>query len=178
MALKSTIFKLTLHVADMDRHYYGEHNLTLARHPSETDLRMMIRTAVFALNASETLVFTKGISTDDEPDLWDKSLSGEIDHWFELGQPDEKRVRQACGKARHVSVYTYQPKSASVWRTQVSAKFGRLANIQVIDLQCDDYAQLTSLAERNMVLTATIQDGELNLSSVLGSVILRQDRWF
>ena len=70
MALKATIHKATLNIADMDRHYYADHQLTIAQHPSETDLRVMIRLLAFALNAGDTLEFTKGLSTDDEPELW------------------------------------------------------------------------------------------------------------
>ena len=43
MALKATIYKADLQIADMDRHVYGDHALTIARHPSETDERMMAR---------------------------------------------------------------------------------------------------------------------------------------
>ena len=105
MALKATIFKAELQLSDMDRHHYQTHALTLARHPSETDERMLLRLAAFALNADERLEFTKGISSEDEPDLWLKNLSGEIELWIELGQPDEKRMRRACGRARRVVVY-------------------------------------------------------------------------
>src|SRR6056297_2009370 len=107
MALKATIFKAALNIADMDRHYYGDHQLTLAQHPSETAERLMVRLLAFALNASETLTFTKGISTDDEPDLWQKSLSDDIELWIELGLPNESRLRKACGRAQRVIVYAY-----------------------------------------------------------------------
>lgn len=178
MALKATIFKAALSVADMDRHYYADHNLTLARHPSETDLRMMIRLAAFALNASEQLSFTKGLSTDEEPELWAKNLSGEIDLWIELGQPDEKRLRQACGRAKQVMVYTYQEKSAVVWRSQIATKLTRFKHLKIVDFVDVDIEALESLAERTMRLSAVIQDGELTLSAEAGSVVLAQNTWF
>src|SRR5680860_958910 len=106
MALKATIFKATLNIADMDRHYYADHQLTLAQHPSENDERMMIRLLAFALNAREGLEFTKGLSTDDEPELWQKSLSDEIELWIELGLPDESRLRKACNRSKQVILYT------------------------------------------------------------------------
>ncbi len=106
MALKATIFKAELHIADMDRHHYGDHALTIARHPSETDERMMMRIVAFALNAHEDLVFTKGLSTENEPDLWQKSLSDDIELWIDLGQPDDKRIRKACGRAQQVMMAT------------------------------------------------------------------------
>ena len=106
MALKSTIFKASLQVSDMDRSHYGSHFLTLARNPSETDERMMVRLLAFALNASDALVFGNGLSADDEPDLWQKDLTGSIELWLDVGLPDEKLVRKACGRASRVIVYT------------------------------------------------------------------------
>src|SRR5690242_18259904 len=105
MALKATIFKADLNIADMDRDYYGDHALTIARHPSETDERMMVRVFAFARHAHERLQFTKGLSADDEPDLWQKSLSDEIELWIDVGQPDEKRVRKACNRSQRVALY-------------------------------------------------------------------------
>ncbi len=107
MALKATIFKVELQVADMDRSYYGDHALTIARHPSETDERMMLRVLAFALHAGPDLAFGKGLSTDDEPDLWQRDLTGAIALWIDVGQPDEKLLRRACGRAREVVVYAY-----------------------------------------------------------------------
>src|SRR6478735_4289542 len=115
MAIKSTVFKAELSIADINRGYYEDHVLTIARHPSETNQRMILRLAAFALNAHEHLTFTKGLSDVDAPDIWQKSLTGEIEHWIELGQPLEKRIRQACGKASHVSIYTYQRGATQNW---------------------------------------------------------------
>ncbi|HXH71658.1 MAG TPA: YaeQ family protein, partial [Mariprofundaceae bacterium] len=115
MAINATIFKAEVQITDLDRHYYADHQLTIARHPSETDSRMMVRLVAFAFHAGEALQFTRGISTEDEPDLWQKSMSGEIELWIELGQPDEKRIRKACGRARKVIVYTYQQRSGEAW---------------------------------------------------------------
>ena len=92
MALKATVYKVELQISDMDRHYYGTHALTLALHPSETEQRLMVRVLAFALLAEEGLSFGRGLSTEDEPDLWRRSLTGEIEQWIELGQPDESRV--------------------------------------------------------------------------------------
>ena len=115
MALKSTIFKAALQVADMERGYYADHALTIARHPSETDERMMLRVLAFALHADRpTSSFGKGLSTDDEPDLWRRDLTGAIGLWIDVGQPDEKLVRRACGRARQVVVYAYG-RGADLW---------------------------------------------------------------
>ena len=104
MATKATISKALLNIANMDSQYYAEHNLTMAKHPSETDLRLMVRLVAFILNADENLVFTKGISQEDEPDLWKKSLGGDIELWIDLGQPDVKRIKKACGRSKEVII--------------------------------------------------------------------------
>jgi len=160
MALKATIFKAQLQIADMDRHHYQEYALTLARHPSENDIRMMVRLMAFAFNAHEDLAFTKGLSTDDEPDVWRKNLRGEIDLWIDVGQPDEKRIRKACGRARKVMIYTYSGNSAEIWWNQIQDKLDRFDNLEVISLSEQTVQELSTLAQRNMQLQCTIQDGQ------------------
>jgi len=159
MALKSTIFKAELQIVDMDRDYYQNHALTLARHPSETDERMMVRLFVFALHAHSELVFTKGLSSDDEPALWQKSLSNEIQIWIDLGQPDEKRIRKACGRANQVFIYTYQHRNAQVWWNQIADKLSRFENLSVININENGVSTLTKRVQRNMQLQILIQDG-------------------
>ena len=163
MALKATIFKADLQIADMDRHYYNSHALTIAQHPSETDERMMVRVLAFAMYADERLAFTKGISTDDEPDLWLKSLSDEIELWIELGQPDEKRLRKAAGRAKQVVIITYNSRSAAVWRGQMQEALSKLSNVTVRALSNDTVESLAKLAQRSMSLQCTIQEGEVSL---------------
>jgi len=145
----------------MDRHYYQDHQVTIARHPSENDERMMVRLLVFALNASESLQFTKGLSSDDEPDLWQKNLSDEIELWIDLGQPDEKRIRKACGRARQVIIYNYQQRSGSAWWEQNRNKLERFDNLSLFSLTDEAVVALGTMAERSMRLQCTIQDGQL-----------------
>ena len=177
MAIKSTIFKAELSISDMDRHYYDNHQLTIARHPSETDERMMLRIAIFVLHASEFLTFTKGLSTDDEPDLWQKNLTDEIEVWIDLGQPDEKRMRKACGRSKQVCVYCYSTKSAVVWWQQVKTKFSRFENLTVRHISAETVEQLGQLAEKNMQLQCSIQGGILWIGSGEKSVELSFELW-
>ncbi|HYD95968.1 MAG TPA: YaeQ family protein [Noviherbaspirillum sp.] len=164
MALKATIFKADLQVSDMDRHYYAEHSLTIARHPSETDERMMVRVLAFALHAHEALLFGKGLSTDDEPDLWQKDLTGAIDLWVEVGQPDDKRLLKACGRAAEVVVYSYSSAS-QVWWNQIAGKLARARNLRVVNLPASASQALAALANRTMQLQCTVQEGQVWLSS-------------
>lgn len=160
MALKATIFKAELQIADMDRNYYQTHSLTLARHPSETDERMMVRLLAFALHAHEALAFGQGLSTDDEPDLWQKDLTGAIELWIDVGLPDEKLIRKACGRARQVFVYAYGGRGAEIWWEQNCSKLERLGNLTVMSVSPDTSAALAKLAQRGMQLHCTIQDGQ------------------
>jgi len=164
MAQKATIYKVELSVADMDRHYYETHNLTVAKHPSETDERLMVRILAFALNAHEQLEFTRGISTDDEPDIWQKSLGGELELWVALGLPSEKIVRQSCGKAGAVLVYCYGGSSAEMWWEKIRNSTARFDNLQVINFSKTDTRELASLARRLMKLQVNIQGGDVMVS--------------
>ncbi len=168
MALKSTIYKVDLHITDMDRQYYAQHNLTLAKHPSETDERVMVRLIGFALYASDTLIFGKGLSDDDEPDLWQKDLTGAIELWMDVGLPTEKNIRKACGRSSQVVILLYGGRVAEMWWEQNSKTLLKLANLIVINLP--ETLNLANLAERNMSISATIQDGQLLFSHDAGSV--------
>lgn len=162
MALKSTIYKVELNITDMDRNYYQDHTLTVAQHPSETPERLMIRILTFALHASEHLTFTKGLSADNEPDLWEKDLTGEIKQWIDLGQPDEKRLRKACGRADKVFIYTYQERSAKIWWEQIEKACQRFKNLTVIHLNViNGNEELSKHLSRNMALQVTIQDNQV-----------------
>ncbi len=160
MALKATIFKADLQIADMDRNYYQNHVLMLARHPSETDERMMVRLLAFALFASERLEFGRGLSAGDEPALWQKDLTGVIELWIEVGLPDEREIRKACGKAKRVVVLSYGGRGADLWWGQSRDKLERLRNLTVMSLPTAASQGIAALASRNMSLQCTIQDGQ------------------
>jgi uncharacterized protein YaeQ len=170
MSPKATIYKAELQVSDMDRHYYATHALTLARHPSETDERLMVRLLAFALHADERLEFGRGLSTEDEPDLWRKSLTGEIEQWIELGQPDEQRIRKACGRARQVVVIGYSGRGFEIWWEKIAEGLARCRNLTVIDIPSATVQELAALANRNMQLQCLIQEGQMQLLSDSASV--------
>ncbi len=170
MALKATIFKANLQIADMERHYYQDHALTLARHPSETDERMMVRLLAFALHAHETMEFGQGMTDDDEADLWQKDLTGAIELWIDVGIPDEKLIRKACGRANQVAVYCYGGRVADMWFTQHETQFKRQKNLTIINLPTETTQALAALAQRSMNLQCTIQDGQVWLSDGEASV--------
>jgi uncharacterized protein YaeQ len=160
MALRSSVFKAELQVADLDRNYYADHALTIARHPSETDERMMVRLLAFALHAHERLTFCKGLSDTDEPDLWRKDLTGAIEQWIETGLPDDKRIARACGRARQVVVLAYGA-TVPVWWKQIAQRLGRHDNLLVMALPPPQTQALTGLVQRSMKLQCTVQEGHL-----------------
>jgi uncharacterized protein YaeQ len=165
LALKSIIYKAELQIADMDRHYYADHSLTIARHPSETDERMMVRLVAFALFASERLEFCKGLSDTDEPDVWQKDLTGAIETWIEVGQPDERRIAKASSRAGEVVVMAYGGRSSDIWWQGVRSKVERFGNVCVLSLAQSVGDALAHLAERSMRLQVTVQDGSAWVTS-------------
>ncbi|MDT2040392.1 MAG: YaeQ family protein [Planktomarina sp.] len=177
MAQKATIYKVELSVSDMDRNYYETHNLTVAKHPSETDERLMLRIIAFALNAHEKLEFSKGISTDDEPDIWQKSLSGELELWVALGLPSEKIIRQSCGKANEVIIYCYGGRTAEIWWEKIKNSTTRFNNLQVISFSEKDTSELAKQASRSMKLHVSIQDGDVMVSIDESIVYVTPVKW-
>ena len=169
MALKATIYKAELQIADMDRHVYADHALTIARHPSETDERVMVRVLAYALYAQDGIAFTKGLFDVDEPDVWVKNLAGEITLWIDLGQPDEARIRRACGRADQVVVLCYSS-SCGVWWKQIAGKLTRFPNLTVLKLPAETSQALAALAERSMRLQCMVQDGEIWINTDAQSV--------
>ncbi|HKJ05684.1 MAG TPA: YaeQ family protein [Geopsychrobacteraceae bacterium] len=172
MALKATIHRVSLQIADMDRNYYQDHNLVIARHPSETDERMMIRLFAFVLHAAENLQFTKGLCVDDEPDLWLKNLTNEIELWIDIGLPDENRIRKACGRAREVILYCYGGRSVRIWWERNAAKLNRFKNLKIINLSAESTAALASLTRRSMELHCSIQDGQVCLGDAATNLVI------
>jgi len=170
MALNATIYKAELQVSDMDRHYYATHALTLARHPSETEERLMVRLLAFALYAEDRLEFGKGISDEDEPALWRKAYTDEIELWIEVGQPDETRVRKACGRSRQVVVISYGGNAAELWWNKIGAALGRNKNLTVLDIPTRTVAELVALLQRGMRLQVLVQDGQLQLMNETDAV--------
>lgn len=170
MAPKATIFKAELQIADMDRNYYQNHTLTIARHPSETDERMMVRLLAFALYADEALAFGRGLSTRDEPDLWLRDLTGAIDLWIDVGQPDARGIRRACSRAKRVVVLCYGGRAADLWWLQQRAALERLKNLSLFALPAAGTRALAHLAARTMQLQCNIQEGQVSV--IGGSAIV------
>jgi uncharacterized protein YaeQ len=155
MALKPTIYKAQVELADSDRNCFESLALTLAQHPSETLERMTVRLLAYCLNCARGLQFTRGISTTDEPDLWLHSDSGEIQQWIEVGQPEEPRLRKACGRAREVIVYTFARSTATWWKLNADA-IRALPRLQVWQLDPNEIKAVADMLDRTVQLSVSI----------------------
>ncbi|MFD2178214.1 YaeQ family protein [Veronia pacifica] len=177
MSLKSTIYKAHVNVADMDRNVYVDQSLTLAKHPSETEQRMMLRILGWCLFADENLQFTKGLCVDSEPELWKKTYCDTVELWIELGLPDEKRIKRACSLSSRVVLLTYNDNASSVWKKQSLNKLYPFANLTVINVQDEILDAAANEVERTMSIQATIED-ELVWFSIGDKVIsIKPDMW-
>jgi len=172
MALKATVFKVQLQIADMDRGYYQDHALTLAQHPSENNERMMVRLLAFMINASANLTFSKGMSVEDEPELCEKSLSGEIELWIAFGQSDEKWLRKASGRAKQVQLFTYAGRSVPIWWKQNQQALERYRNLKIWNISEESVSALGHMATRNMSLQCNISEGQIWLGDKTSSVTI------
>ena len=172
MALSSTIYRADLEVSDLDRQVYGRHELRLARHPSETEERLMVRLVAFALHSDEALEFGRGLSAEGEPDLIRRDPTGSVDLWIEVGLPDERDVRKACGRAREVAVLAYGARRVENWWSDNAAAFIRQSNLRVLTLTGEETAALQTLAARTMSLTFTVQEQHVWLASATSTIEL------
>lgn len=163
MALKPTIYKVELQLSDTDRHCYESCQLTLAQHPSETALRMMVRLLVYGLNYHQDLSFTRGLSSTDEPELWQIGPDGQVEHWIELGQASPERLRKAVSRAPRISLYAYG-READIWWQKQGSAIADLPKVSVWQLNDEQIAPLADLVQRAMTLTMTITDGEVYIS--------------
>lgn len=175
MALGSTIYKAEVILSNLNDHYYNDFSLTMAKHPSENEERMMRRLICFLVSAHEDLEFTKGLSSTDEPELWQKSLTGDILHWIELGEPDDKRIRQASGKSRKVTIFTFSENTSEQWFFKIKDKVSH-EKVNVIHLDNMSEEDLSSLVTKSMKLSCTIEDNSLYLSNDESTIHIRLDK--
>lgn len=180
MALKATICKASLRIADMDRNVYGDHGLTLALHPSETVTRLLVRVLAFALvvpgdDLRGALEFAQGLAESDEPDLWQRDLTGQIVHWVEVGEPDVRVLARACGRAERVSLFAHSP-SWHVWWGAIEPKLARLSNLAVWRLPPEHVADLEAMTDRSVQWQVNIHDGVISVHDGRRSVEVTPQR--
>jgi uncharacterized protein YaeQ len=163
MALKATIHKAQLGIADIDRGYYAEHALTLARHPSETDERLMVRLLAFMLFASPQLEFGRGLCAPEEPDLSELQLDGRSVRWIKVGLPDARAVKRGGSSEGEVIVLAYGDQARRTWWPREGPDLMKLPRLRVLALEPTETQALSAACTRNMRWQCTVQEGELLL---------------
>jgi len=166
MALKPTIFKFSIDLSDLGRNYYETLNLTVAQHPSESIERMMARVLAYCIDADEQLVFTKGVSAVDEPDLWLHTLDGQLSLWIDIGEPTFERIKKATRASKVVKVYSLNTKS-DIWWSQLEDKLTAF-DLWVYQLKWADMQDLAALVQRTMNFSVTISDNSAYVATELG----------
>ena len=177
MALAATLHKVRMNISDLHRHYYQEHHVTVAQHPCETNTRLMVRQLAFMRHADSHLRFTKGLSSNDEPEFWLTSADGHILLWGELGEPSVKRIKQALSRAEAVVVYSYGGRSALEWWNKHADELTKLPRLQIYHLADPQPAQLAQLCARNIDLFATLQEAEVQLTDGEQNIDLQLIQW-
>ncbi len=167
MALKPTIYKFRITLADIDRNYYDTLNLTIAQHPSETLEQMVARILAFCINAQEHLVFTKGLCAAKEPDIWARTLDDQISLWIEVGEPAVDKIRKATRHSQTVKVYSFNSKS-DTWWAEGRAKFNKLT-ASVFQFQWRSIQELAALVKRTMDLSVTITEDTAYIAAENGA---------
>lgn len=169
MAEKATIYKANLTLSDMDRNVYGDFNLTIALHPSETIERMMVRILAFCYRATENLTFSKGLSSPEEPDLWLKHDNGTILEWIEVGQPAPDRLKKAANQSLAVKVFSYG-RGMDVWWKTNAAAIRNLPKVTIHSFDADELQQLVALVDKTMNFTITITETIAYISSATDNI--------
>lgn len=172
MALKATIFKAKISLSNLNIHHYDDLTLTIARHPSENNLRMMARILAFLMNAQEEPTFTKGLSSDNEPDIWKINHDGSVDRWIELGHLDERRIRQSCSKAKKVTIYSYQGNQSLQWFNSIENGLSRFQNLDIVHFSFPEGQNIEDFAERGMNISCSIEDSDIWLSTEVDRICI------
>lgn len=165
MALSSSIYRADIDLSNLNTHQYENYNLTMAKHPSESESRMMFRLLAYLYCAHEDLAFTKGLSAQDEPEIWQKDFAGDIVQWIELGLPDLKRIRQASGKSKSVKIFTHHQSKSEDWWSKIKGSLIRNDKVEVYHLNLVEEFDLEDLVSKSMKLSCVIEDGVMHLSN-------------
>ena len=108
MALTSTIHQFDIDLADADRHVYETLALRVPRHPSESEEYLLARVLAYALEYTEGIAFSRGLSEPDEPTLSIRDATGTLRAWIDIGTPDADRLHKASKAAARVAVYMHK----------------------------------------------------------------------
>ena len=163
MALTATIYNFGIELADSDRKVYESLALRVARHPSESEEYLLTRVLAYALEFTEGIEFSRGLSEPDEPAISVRDLTGAIRSWIDIGTPDAGRLHKACKTAPRVAVYTHKDPAQLVSRLAGE----RIHRVELLELYAVDRSLIGALAarlERRMTFSLSVNDRDLYLS--------------
>lgn len=163
MAQASTVYVVSIDLADMDRGVYETLELRVARHPSETLAYMLVRILAYCLEYVDRIEMTAGVSAGDEPAVLVRDLTGRIVAWIEVGLPDADRLHRASKQADRVAVYTHR--DARQLLAQLEGH--RIHRATEIPIRAFDRPAIDRVAERldrRSSFALTVSGGELHLS--------------
>jgi len=163
MAQPSTIYRVGIQLSDIDRGLYETLQITVARHPSETEERLLARILAYALYYEPELAFTKGVGAGDEPDLWSKGPDGRVRCWIEVGLPDAERLVKASRHSEQVVLCAFGS-SLPVWEKQHLPKLAGISNLTVISLDPAFLGSLSKRLQRSISWSLTVTEGSLYLA--------------
>src|SRR5450631_616671 len=163
MAQPSTIYRVAIQLSDIDRSLYESLQFTVARHPSETEERLLARILAYALYYEPELTFTKGVGAGDEPDLWIKGPDGRVRCWIEVGLPAAERLVKASRHSEQVVLCAFGS-SLPIWEKQQLPKLAGISNLTVIRLDQAFLGCLSKRLQRSISWSLTITEGSLYLA--------------
>jgi uncharacterized protein YaeQ len=163
VALTATIHTIDIELADADRYVYESLALRVARHPSETEEYLVTRVLVYALEFTEGIEFSRGLSAPDEPAIAIRDLTGAMRAWIDVGTPEAARLHRASKAVPRVAVYTHRDPARLVG----SLSGARIHRAEALELYALDRGLIGALAarlERRMAWNLAVNDRELYLS--------------
>ncbi len=163
MAQGATVYVFEIQLADADRGVFEKLELRVARHPSESEEYLLTRVLAYALEYTEGITFSRGLSTPDEPAIAIRDLTGALQRWIDIGTPDAARLHKAAKAAPTVAVYIH--KDVEAWKSQLAGeRIHRADAIEVFEMDRKLIADLSARLERRMAFDLSVSDRHLYLT--------------
>jgi uncharacterized protein YaeQ len=163
MAIAATIYTFDIDLANADRQVYETLALRVARHPSESEEYLVARVLAYAMEYTEGIAFSRGVSDPDEPAIVVRDLTGAIRSWIEIGSPDAARLHRAAKAAPRVAVYTHKD-AAQLLRNLSGERIHRAADLELYAIDRALIRDLAARLERRMSFSLALADRELYVS--------------
>ena len=163
MALTATIYTIDIDLNDSDRGVYESLALRVARHPSESEEFLVTRVLAYALEYTEGIQFSRGISDPEEPTISVRDLTGRLTLWVEIGSPDAARVHKAAKASPRVAIYTHKDPKQLVDRL-AGERIHRAADVELWAVDRAFITEVSARLDRRMSFGLSVVDRELLLS--------------